>query len=117
VGNVTGNLGGTVANVVNLNAQLIDAAISTRATPAQVKTQVVDGLATDTYAEPGQGNPAATTTLSSKINYLYKSWRNKITQTNNTLSIFADDAVTVDQKASVSDVNNVFTRGEISTGP
>lgn len=117
VGNVTGNLGGTVASVINLNAQLVDAAVSSRATPAQVKTQVVAALSSDTYAEPPQGNPAATLDIATKLGYLYKAWRNKTTQTNNTLSLFADDAVTVDQKSAVSDDGTTYTRGEIATGP
>jgi hypothetical protein len=95
----------------------IDATISSRATPAQVNTEVVDALAVDTYAEPGQGAPAATATLAVKINYLYKAWRNKKTQTGSTFSLFADDASTVDQKATVSDDGTTTTVGEIATGP
>lgn len=84
---------------------------------AQVNAEVVDALATDTYAEPGQGSPAATTTLAAKINYLYKAFRNRITQTSTTLSIYADDATTVDHKATVSDDGTTYSRGEIATGP
>ena len=87
------------------------------ATPAQVNTEVVDALNVDTYAEPGQGAPAATATLAAKINYLYKAWRNKKTQTSTTFSLFADDATTVDQKATVSDDATTATIGEIATGP
>jgi hypothetical protein len=86
-------------------------------TAAEVNAQVVDALATDTYAEPGQGAPAATASLSAKINYLYKAWRNKKTQTATTLSIFADDASTVDHKSTVSDDATTATFGEIATGP
>jgi hypothetical protein len=86
-------------------------------TAANVNSEVVDALATDTYAEPGQGAPAATATLAAKINYLYKAWRNKVTQTSTTYSLFADDASTVDQKATVSDDGTTFTRTEIATGP
>lgn len=86
-------------------------------TAGQVNAEVVDALATDTYAEPGQGAPAATTTLAAKINYLYKAWRNKSTQTSTTYNLFADDASTVDQKATVSDDSTTFTKGEIATGP
>jgi len=71
----------------------------------------------DTFSEPGQEAPPATTTLIKKIGYLYKFLRNKITQTSTTLSIFADDAATVDQKATVSDDATTYTRGEIGTGP
>lgn len=84
---------------------------------AQVNAEVVDALATDTYAEPGQGAPAATTTLAAKINYLYKSWRNKKTQTSTTLSIFDDAGTTVDQKSTTSDSGGTTTIGEIATGP
>lgn len=76
-----------------------------------------DAINSDTYAEPGQGAPAATTTLAAKINYLYKAWRNKSTQTSTTYSLFADDAATVDQKATVSDDATTFTKGEVATGP
>jgi hypothetical protein len=82
-----------------------------------VKSQVVAALNTDTYAEPGQGNPAATTTIAAKINYLYKAWRNKVTQTNSEYKLFNDDGTTVGQKAAVSDNGTTFERGEIGTGP
>lgn len=95
----------------------LDATISSRATPAQVNTEVVDALAVDTYAEPAQGAPAATTTLAVKVNWLYKFLRNKVTQDATTLKIFADDTTTVDHKATVSDDGTTYTRGEIATGP
>lgn len=84
---------------------------------AQVNAEVLDVLNTDTFAEPAQGAPAATATLAAKINYLYKAWRNKKTQTATELSIFADDATTVDHKATVSDDGTTTTVGEIVTGP
>lgn len=84
---------------------------------AQVNAEVVDALATDTYAEPSQGTPAATTSLAAKINYLYKAWRNKKTQTATTHSLFDDAGTTVDQKSTVSDDGATATRGEMVTGP
>jgi hypothetical protein len=84
---------------------------------AVVNAQVLDVLNIDTFAEPGQEAPAATTTLIKKLGYLYKLMRNKLTGTSTTVSIYADDAVTVDQKATVSDDGTTFTRGEIGTGP
>lgn len=84
---------------------------------AQVNAEVVDALNVDTYAEPGQGAPAATASLAAKINYLYKAWRNKKTQTATQFSLYADDALTVDQKATVSDDGTTTTVGEIATGP
>ena len=87
------------------------------AAAATVNAQVVDALATDTYAEPGQESPGATVSLSTKISYLYKAFRNKITQTATTLSIYNDAEAVVDQKATVSDDATTYTRGEIGTGP
>lgn len=84
---------------------------------AEVNAEVVDALNTDTYAEPGQGAPGATISLAAKIGYLYKAFRNKLTQTATTLSIYNDAGAVVDQKATVSDDGTTFTRGEIGTGP
>jgi len=72
---------------------------------------------TGAQAEPGQGAPAVNASILSKIAYLYKAWRNKKTQTATTLSLFADDAITVDQKATVSDDATTLTTGEIASGP
>lgn len=70
-----------------------------------------------TRAEPGQGTPGATISFLSKIDYLYKAWRNKKTQTGNTFSLFNDDAATVDQKATSTDDGTTTTITEIITGP
>ena len=121
VGSVTGNVGGnvvgSVGSVTGLTAANLDATVSSRATPAQVNTEVLDVLTVDTFAEPGQGAPAATTTLAAKINYLFKAWRNKKTQDATDWKLFADDAATVDQKSAVTDAAGTLTRGEIATGP
>jgi hypothetical protein len=84
---------------------------------ADVNAEVVDALATDTYAEPGQATPAATLSLAAKINYLFKSWRNRKTQTSTTWSLYNDDATTVAQKATVSDNGTTAEKTEITTGP
>lgn len=84
---------------------------------AAVNAEVVDALATDTYAEPGQEAPGATVSLSTKISYLYKAFRNKITNDGSTIKLYADDTTTVDQKATVSDVAGTVTRDEFATGP
>jgi cell division protein ZapA (FtsZ GTPase activity inhibitor) len=84
---------------------------------AQVNAEVVDALATDTYAEPGQGAPAATTTIAAKINYLYKLMRNKKEQTATAFKLYDDAGTTVDQKSTVSDDTVTATRGELVSGP
>ena len=91
---------------------ILDAAVSL----SQINAEVVDALNTDTYAEPGQGTPAATTTLVAKIGYLYKAWRNRHTQTASEYALYGDDATTKDQEAVVSDNGTTFDRGEVSTG-
>lgn len=84
---------------------------------AQVNAEIVDALNTDTYAEPSQGSPGATITLAAKINYLYKAWRNRSTQTATTYALYNDDATTVDHKATVSDDATTADKGEVTTGP
>jgi len=117
VDQIVASVSGAVGSVTGLTASNLDATISSRATPAQVNTEVLDVLNVDTFAEPGQEAPPATTTLVKKIGYLYKLARNKITQTATTLSVFDDAGTTVDQKATVSDDSTTFTRGELGTGP
>lgn len=68
-------------------------------------------------SEPGQGAPAANASPLAKIAYLFKAWRNKKTQTSSDYKLYADDASTVDQKASVSDDGSTTTIGEVATGP
>lgn len=108
VGSVSGNVSGNVTGSVgSLAAQA----------KTDVNNEVVDAINIDSYGEPGQGAPAVSLSLVGKVNYLYKAFRNKITQTSTTLSIFADDQSTVDHKSTTSDDGTTYTRGEISTGP
>lgn len=102
-----------------VNAEVVDALGDLENLSAsQVNAEMVDVLNTDTYAEPGQGTPASTTTLAQKISYLYKAWRNKSTQdTSGNFYLYADDASTVDHKATISDDGTTFTRGELTSGP
>lgn len=106
----TGTISGTLTSVTSLGASAI----------AQVNAEVVDALSVDTYAEPGIGAPAATTTLVSKIGYIYKAFRNKTTQTGSTLSgtmnIYGDTGVTIHQKSVMSDDGTTFIKGEIISG-
>lgn len=83
---------------------------------AQVNAEVVDALNVDTYAEPGQEAPPATTTLVKKISYLYKFLRNKITNDGTDIKIYNDAKDTVDQKASVSEADGTVTRDEFGSG-
>jgi len=106
---------GTAGYVLGTN---LDATVSSRSTvtTSQVNAEVVDALNVDTYAEPGSGAPGTTISLAQKIGYLYKAFRNKVTQTSTEYKLFADDESTVHQKATVSDDGTTFTRGEVG-GP
>jgi hypothetical protein len=82
-----------------------------------INAEVLDVLNVDTFAEPGQGAPAATATLAAKIGYLYKMWRNLKNQNAATFELYDDAGTTVDQKATVSDDGTTAVKGEIVTGP
>lgn len=78
---------------------------------AQINAEVVDALATDTYAEP-TGPPAATASLKDKIGWLAILARNKVTQSATEQKV-RNDADSADiATATVSDTGSVFTRGE-----
>ena len=105
----------TVGSIGKLIVTNLDAAISSRSTvtTAQVNAEVVDALATDTYAEPSSV-PAATSSLKDKIGWLFTASRNKVTQTATTQKI-RNDADSADiASATVSDDGTTFTKGEFS---
>lgn len=116
---ITGTDGVTLATAQGNYAPnvVVPDAAGVAPTAAEINAEVVDALNVDTYAEPGQGTPAATTSLAAKINYLYKNWRNKKTQTATTWSLLNDDAATVDQKATVADDATTASKTEIVSGP
>jgi len=119
VGSVTGDVGGAVNSVTGNVGGNVTGSVGSLAAQAKadVNAEVLDVLNVDTFAEPGQEAPAATNTLVKKIGYLFKFLRNKVTQTSTTMSVYADDATTVDQKSTVSDDGTTYTRGEIASGP
>jgi hypothetical protein len=84
---------------------------------AEVNAEVLDVLNTDTFAEPGQGAPAATASLATKIGHLYKAWRNKKDNDGSTTQLYADDGSTVDAKQTTSESTGTVTKGEWVTGP
>jgi hypothetical protein len=102
VGSVTGNVGGNVTGSVgSLAAQA----------KADVNAEVVDVLATDTFAEPGSV-PAATSSLKDKIGWLFMLARNKRV-TSATTDAVRNDADSADVGTAVlSDNGTSFSRGE-----
>lgn len=116
-------VGGTVQTGGDLAAMLtiIDDFIDTEvaAILAAVDTEVAAILAMldDPRAEPAQGAPAVNADMATKVDYLYKSWRNKKDNDGTTTKLYADDAVTVDQKQATSSAGGTVTKGEWATGP
>jgi len=110
------NNGRIDVDVAAIANNAITAAATAADFSAEVNAEVVDALATDTYAEPGQGAPGATISLAAKVGYLYKAWRNRHTQTASEYALFADDGSTKDHEAAVSDDGTTFVRAEVTTG-
>lgn len=80
---------------------------------AQVNAEVLDVLATDTFAEP-TGIPAATASLEDKISFIFTYLRNKQTQTSTTKTLLADDGATPIGTSTSSDDGTTYTETEWS---
>lgn len=91
-------------------ASLDDTKIPDTLSLANINAQVVDALATDTYAEP-TGAPAATAALSAKINYLYMALRNQVTVTASAKT-FYDDSGNAEWSKVLSDDGTTYTEAE-----
>lgn len=100
-------------NYTSTKAGYIDVSIASRATPAQVNTEVSDVLKTDTVAEQAPGKPSATPTLEQAIGYLFMAWRNKATSTSALLQ-YHNDAGAALAKSALSDDGTTFTRDELA---
>ena len=88
----------------------LDAAVTTRATPAQVRTQVDAAL--DATSAELSAVPAATSSIRDRIAYMFAWRRNKKTQTASTMKL-RNDADSADIAAStVSDDGTTLTIGE-----
>jgi Flp pilus assembly pilin Flp len=94
----------------------IDSALSSQFAAASDAVSNVYSAITSTRAEPGQGSPGATIAPLAKLDYLYKAWRNRHTQTASEYALYADDATTKDHEAAVSDNGTTLDRGEVTTG-
>lgn len=101
------------------NAYWLASLASTYGDLSQIAANASDAATalTGSEGEPGQQSPPASTTIINKINFLYKAWRNKKTQTATQYSLYADDASTVDHKATISDDGTTTTIGEVASGP
>lgn len=80
---------------------------------SDVNAEVVDALATDTYAEPS-GVPSATASLKDKIGWIQAVSRNKITQTATTQTLRNDGDSGTISTSTVSDDGTTFTRNKFA---
>lgn len=117
VGSVTGGVGGSVTGSVgsvvgDVGGNLVGTVGSLSATAkSNVNAEVVDALATDTYAEPA-AVVAATATLAQKIGWVTAFFRNKRTTTATTDTLLADDGTTTVATSTLSDDGTTFTSTE-----
>jgi len=72
---------------------------------------------TDARSEPAQGAPPVSATTNVKVDWLYKTLRNKKDSTATLIQIYNDDTSTVDYKRTISDDATTYTEEEIVTGP
>lgn len=70
-----------------------------------------------TLTLPGQEAPSLTPTYRQAWGWAHKMIRNRKSQTGSLWRLFADDEITVDAKATVSDVAGTAIKQEIETGP
>lgn len=103
----------TVGSIGKLIVDNVNATISSRATPAQVNTEVLDCLVTDTHAE-ASGVPAATSSIKDKLNWLFALGRNKLTQTSTTQTLRNDADSGSIATAAVADDGTTASRAKWS---
>jgi hypothetical protein len=125
---------GMEANVLTATAINADA-ITAAKVAADVTTEIQSGLATaaalttvdgivdailalldDARTEPGQGAPPVNPDLATKIDYLYKAFRNKKTNDGSTTNLYADDGTTIDHKQTTSESGGTVTKAEWISG-
>lgn len=110
------DLDATIRGAVGMSSANLDTQLNALPTTAEVNAEMLDVLTTDTFSQPGQGNPPATASFLQMLQYLYKAWRNRHTQTASEYALYADDGTTKDQEAAVSDNGTTFERSEVQTG-
>ena len=74
-------------------------------------------ISTTAVTLPAQGAPSATAPLATALAWLYKTFRNKKTQTATQWNLYNDDSTTIDSKATVSSDGTTTAKAEIASGP
>lgn len=78
---------------------------------------VIDGRMTGTRAEPGQGTPASTVDMLTKIDYIYKNLINKKDTDGTVENVYNSAGTVVDHKRTVSESAGTVTKANLVTGP
>jgi hypothetical protein len=112
---VAGLIAGVDAKVDIIDTNVDD--VETLLALTDTDVAAILALLDDARGEPAQGAPPVNPDLATKIDWLYKVFRNKLTQTATTMSIYNDAGNVVDHKSTVSDDATTYTRGEIVSGP
>lgn len=116
---VTDNSGGAVTLIYDDNSTNITT-LSTDLADGGRTDLLIDSIVSlldDARTEPGQGALPVDPDAMTKIDYIYKFLRNKVTSNATTINIYADDESTIDHKASHNDDTVTYTRGEFISGP
>lgn len=104
------NNGRIDVDVAAIATDAVNAAALAADALAEINAQVVDGLATDTYAEP-TGVPPATATLAAKIGFMYLMHRNRIDVTASKKT-FYDDGGNPEFEKDLSDDSTTYSESE-----
>jgi hypothetical protein len=116
-GDVNQILTDTAAMTVGVNISSIGSAVGlSTQQKADVNTEIVDVLKTDTISELTAAVPPATPTFEQALMYWYMQWRNA-TETTSIIHRVKNDSGSVICKASLSDDGSTFTKGEYQSGP
>lgn len=94
----------------------VGASISADISDIDTDVDSVLGLLDNERGEPGQGAPPVNPDAVTKIDYLYKAWRNKKDNDGTVTNLYADDGSTVDHKQSTSEAGGTVTKGEWISG-
>lgn len=86
-------------------------------TPKLTNAEMVDVVNVDTITLPGQEAPPLNPTRTEMSAWIYKTLRNRKTQTATLWQLLADNETTVDAKATVSDDGTTAVKQEIESGP
>lgn len=104
---------GDLATMITAVDDFVDTEIGTISTALNAVLALLD----DPRGEPGQGAPAVNPDAMTKLDYIYKAWRNLKTNDGTTTLLYADNGTTVDHKQTTSEAAGTVSKAEWVTGP